>query len=91
MRFTREEAERPIAELSGGQKAKLFFAKFALGSYNVLILDEPTRNLSPLSGPEVRAVLKSFGGTVISVSHDRKYIAETSTRVLKLTPRGLSE
>lgn len=91
MRFTRAEAEHPIAELSGGQKAKIFFAQFALGDYNVLILDEPTRNLSPLSGPEIRAVLKSFGGTIISVSHDRKYIAETSTRVLKLTPQGLCE
>ena len=57
----------------------------------MLILDEPTRNLSPLSGPEVRAVLKSFAGTVIGVSHDRKYIVETSTRVLKLTPQGLCE
>ena len=91
MRFTTAETEHPIAELSGGQKAKIFFAQFALGDYNVLILDEPTRNLSPLSGPEIRAVLKSFAGTVIGVSHDRKYIAETSTRVLKLTPQGLCE
>ena len=91
MRFTRAETEHPISELSGGQKAKIFFAQFALGDYNVLILDEPTRNLSPLSGPEVRFVLKSFGGTIISVSHDRKYIAEVSTRVLKLSPQGLSE
>ena len=91
MRFTRAETEHPISELSGGQKAKIFFAQFALGDYNVLILDEPTRNLSPLSGPEVRAVLKSFGGTIISVSHDRKYIAKVSTRVLKLSPQGLSE
>ena len=80
-----------MSTLSGGEKVKIFFAQFALGDYNVLILDEPTRNLSPLSGPEVRAVLKSFAGTVIGVSHDRKYIAETSTRVLKLTPQGLCE
>ncbi len=91
MRFSRAETEHPISELSGGQKAKIFFAQFALGDYNVLILDEPTRNLSPLSGPEVRFVLKSFGGTIISVSHDRKYIAEVSTCVLKLSPQGLSE
>lgn len=91
MRFTRAETERPISELSGGQKAKIFFAQFALGDYNVLILDEPTRNLSPLSGPEVRAVLKSFDGTIISTSHDRKYIAEVSTRVLTLSSCGLSE
>ena len=91
MKFTREEMNHPALELSGGQKAKLFFAKFALGGYNVLVLDEPTRNLSPLSGPEVRSVLKDFPGTIISVSHDRKYIAEVCERVLVLSENGLSE
>lgn len=90
MKFTREEMNHPALELSGGQKAKLFFAKFALGGYNALVLDEPTRNLSPLSGPEVRSVLKDFPGTIISVSHDRKYIAEVCERVLILSENGLS-
>ena len=51
---------------------------------NVLILDEPTRNFSPLSGPVIRDLLRSFPGAIISVSHDRKYIQEVCDRVLEL-------
>ncbi|SSZ12349.1 Uncharacterized ABC transporter ATP-binding protein YheS [Anaerococcus octavius] len=47
LNFKREEMFRNIADLSGGQKAKLFFAKMNLDKAEVLILDEPTRNLSP--------------------------------------------
>jgi len=82
MKFTAEEMARPISELSGGQKAKLFFLKMNLDKANVLILDEPTRNFSPLSNPVIREVLQAFEGTIISVSHDRKYIAEVCDRVL---------
>lgn len=82
MKFTAEEMARPISELSGGQKAKLFFTKMNLDGANVLILDEPTRNFSPLSNPVIREVLQAFEGTIISVSHDRKYIAEVCDRVV---------
>ena len=89
IKFTADEMSHPAKELSGGQKAKLFFAKMALGDYNVLILDEPTRNLSPLSNPEIREVLKNFGGVIISVSHDRKYIAEVCEKIYELSENGL--
>ncbi len=89
IKFTADEMSHPAKELSGGQKAKLFFAKMALGDYNVLILDEPTRNLSPLSNPMVREVLKNFGGVIISVSHDRKYISEVCETVYELSEKGL--
>jgi ATPase subunit of ABC transporter with duplicated ATPase domains len=55
----------------------------------VLVLDEPTRNLSPLSGPEIRAALKEFGGCIIAVSHDRKFISEVFQEVLQLDGEGL--
>ncbi len=89
IKYTSDEMEHSIAALSGGQKAKLFFAKMALGDYNVLILDEPTRNLSPLSGPEVRRVLADFPGTIISVSHDRKYISEVCEKLYELSENGI--
>ncbi len=66
--------DHPIAELSGGQKAKIFLLKMSMSGANVLILDEPTRNFSPLSGPVIREMLKEFPGAVISISHDRKHI-----------------
>ena len=89
IKFTADEMSHPAKELSGGQKAKLFFAEMALSDYNVLILDEPKRNLSPLSNPMIREVLKNFGGVIISVSHDRKYIAEVCEKILELDENGL--
>ena len=58
---------------------------------DVLLLDEPTRNFSPLSNPVIRQLLREFKGTIISVSHDRKYIQEVCTVVYELTENGLSE
>ena len=91
LKFTAEEMDRPVKELSGGQKAKIFLLRMNTSGANVLILDEPTRNFSPLSGPVIRSMLKSFPGAIISVSHDRKYLAEVCTRVLRLTEDGLTE
>ena len=89
MRFTHEEMTGKIGSLSGGQKAKILFLDMVLRNANVLLLDEPTRNFSPLSGPVVRKALKNFGGAIISVSHDRKYLGEVCDKVYLLTESGL--
>lgn len=91
MKFTQEEMTGKIGALSGGQKAKILFLDMVLQGANVLLLDEPTRNFSPLSGPVVRAALNHFGGAIISVSHDRKYLDEVCDRVYELTADGLRE
>lgn len=89
MKFTHEETTGKISNLSNGSKAKLILAKLVLENYNVLILDEPTRNVSPLSNPVIRKVLSDFQGTIISISHDRKYIREVSTELYVLNSEGL--
>lgn len=91
MKFTRNEMLHKAFELSEGQKAKLYLIKILLGGYNVLILDEPTRNLSPLSGPSVRRLLSDFEGAIIAVSHDRMLINEVADTVFKLDETGLTE
>ena len=90
LKYTADEMEHPIGELSGGQKAKVLLLKMSLSKANVLILDEPTRNFSPLSGPVIRKMIATFPGAVISISHDRKYIDEVSTVVYELDERGLT-
>lgn len=90
LRFTTREMEHRAGDLSGGQKAKLFFLELILSRAEVLILDEPTRNFSPLSGPVIRDILKSYGGAIVSVSHDRLYLEEVCTRLYALTPSGLT-
>lgn len=89
LKFTKEEEMNIISNLSGGQKAKLLLIKLILDKSNVLILDEPTRNLSPLSNPTIRQLLSQFKGTIISVSHDRKYIDEVCDEIYELTQNGL--
>ena len=91
MRYTRDEMYHKIREMSGGQKAKLLFMKMILDANDVLILDEPTRNFSPLSGPEIRQALVEYGGAIISISHDRKYIREVCDSVYELTQEGLTK
>lgn len=89
MKYTTDEMDHPIRALSGGQQAKLLLLKAILDRADVLVLDEPTRNLSPLSAPAVRTLLKEFRGAILMVTHDRKLIAEAATRVLKLSETGL--
>lgn len=91
LKYTADEMEHPISELSEGQKAKVLLLKMSLSDANVLILDEPTRNFSPLSGPVIRKMIGEFPGAVISISHDRKYIEEVCDKVYKLTSKGLVE
>lgn len=91
MNFTKEEMEGKISDLSNGSKAKLFLVSLVLKNPNVLILDEPTRNVSPLSAPVIRNVLKNFNGAIISISHDRKYILEVSDAIYLLTENGINK
>lgn len=89
MKFTADKMNHPSAGLSGGQKAKLMFLMMAESGANVLLLDEPTRNLSPLSGPVIRELLAEYPGCIITVSHDRRLIQEVCTRTVTLTPEGV--
>ncbi len=89
MKFTHEEMNGKIGSLSGGQRAKILFLDMVLRGADVLVLDEPTRNFSPLSSPVVRAALCNFGGAIISVSHDRKYLSEVCDKIYELRENGL--
>lgn len=89
VRFTREEMLHPSRDLSGGQKAKLCFLRLILEQCDVLILDEPTRNFSPLSNPVIRRILSDYTGAIISVTHDRKYLEEVCGAVYELSKNGL--
>ena len=91
LKFTADEMNHPIKELSGGQKAKVLLLRMSLSGANVLILDEPTRNFSPLSCPVIRRMLKDFEGAIISISHDRKYIKEVCDEVYQLNSEGLKK
>ena len=90
IKYTPEEMDHGISELSGGQKGKLLFISMIRSGAQLLLLDEPTRNFSPLSGPVIRQMLRSFTGGIVSVSHDRRFIAEVAEKVYRLTDKGLT-
>ncbi len=89
MHLTKEEMTGNFDDLSNGTKVKVILIKFVLNQCNVLVLDEPTRNISPLSNPVIRKMLSEFKGTIISVSHDRKFLEEVVDDIYELTPEGL--
>ena len=89
MKFTAEEMNHPCRGLSGGQKAKLMFLMMADSGANVLLLDEPTRNLSPLSGPVIRDLFESYEGCIIAVTHDQLFASNVCTREERLSENGL--
>ena len=89
LKFTTEEMTHNISELSQGQKCKILLIKMILDKCDVLLLDEPSRNLSPLSNPKVREILNKYKGCIISISHDRKYIDEVVDKVYELNKDGL--
>ncbi len=89
LHFAREEMISPIISLSGGQKAKLLFLKMVIDKNNVLLLDEPTRNLSPLSSPVIYNLLLNFKGSIICITHDRTFIENVFDEVYILDIEGL--
>lgn len=91
LNFLPDEMLRPMNQLSGGQKVKLLFAKFDFNKNNFLILDEPTRNISPASMAAIIAIFKNYPGSILAVSHDRLFLKEVCDKVYELTKEGLSE
>jgi ATPase subunit of ABC transporter with duplicated ATPase domains len=67
-------ADQMPATLSGGERAKLGLAMLAAGEANLLLLDEPTNNLDPSSIAAVGAMLGSWPGTLVVVSHERGFV-----------------
>lgn len=89
LQFTRNEVQHSISQLSGGQKAKLLLLKMVLDQANVLMLDEPTRNFSPTSQPQVRKLFTDYSGAIITVSHDRTFLKEVCQKIYRLNETGI--
>jgi len=89
--FSRDEVEKKIAALSGGEAARLIFARHIVEQPNVLVLDEPTNHLDLESIEALVEGLRAFPGTLIFVSHDRWFVGELASRVVEITPQGIND
>jgi len=66
--------QNKVGQLSGGERARLSFLRLIMEPYNFLLLDEPTNHMDIESKTAIETALNSFDGTVIVVSHDRKFL-----------------
>jgi macrolide transport system ATP-binding/permease protein len=87
--FKREEIYKKVGVLSGGERVKVSFAKILLQDINLLILDEPTNYLDIYSTEAVETALREYEGTVLFVSHDRRFIKNIADHLLILKDRKL--
>ncbi len=82
--FRGDDVYKSVSVLSGGEKSRVALLQLLLRPVNLLILDEPTNHLDLHSKDVLLDALKSFGGTVLFVSHDRNFIESLATRVIEL-------
>jgi ATPase subunit of ABC transporter with duplicated ATPase domains len=86
--FPGDDIEKSCRILSGGEKARLVLARILYERPNFLVLDEPTNHLDMATKEMIVRALAEYEGTMLFVSHDRKFLAQLSSRVLELTPDG---
>jgi ATP-binding cassette subfamily F protein 3 len=79
--FSQQQAETPVASLSGGEKARLLFALMAAREPHVLLLDEPTNHLDVAAREALVQAINAFDGAVVIVSHDPHVIELTADRL----------
>ncbi|MGH3329830.1 MAG: ABC-F family ATP-binding cassette domain-containing protein [Nocardioidaceae bacterium] len=89
--FSGDDASKPAAVLSGGEKTRLALAILVVSSANVLLLDEPTNNLDPASREEVLAAIRSYEGAIILVTHDEGAVAALEPDRVLILPDGVED
>ena len=82
--FDKDEFDRKISTLSGGQRTRLYLAKILLAQNDLLMLDEPTNHLDVPAILWLEEFLKSYPGTVLLVSHDRYFLDRVVTRIIEM-------
>jgi ATP-binding cassette subfamily F protein 3 len=82
--FRKSHVEKPIAVLSGGERARLCLAGLLLGDYTVLVLDEPGNHLDVDTAEAFVGALQEYQGTVIFTSHDRDFTGRVATSVVEV-------
>lgn len=90
MGFAREDFNKKITELSGGQKARVELAGLLLEKPDLLLLDEPTNHLDIKAINFLENFIKNYKGTAIIISHDRYFLDATVNRMMVLEYGKLS-
>jgi pleuromutilin/lincosamide/streptogramin A transport system ATP-binding/permease protein len=89
LHFFKDDIDKPILVLSGGERVKVAFAKIFLSDINTIILDEPTNYLDITAVEALESLLHEYRGTVVFVSHDRRFIQKVAKKIISIENQSL--
>jgi ATP-binding cassette subfamily F protein uup len=87
--FSPERSRTPVKALSGGERNRLLLAKLFSLPANLLVLDEPTNDLDMETLELLEQLLTEFDGTILVVSHDRRFIDNIVTSTFVFAGNGI--
>ena len=89
--FTKDDVDKKISVLSGGERARVALCKLLLSPVNFLIMDEPTNHLDMYSIDILKKALLDFDGTLIIISHDRSFLNGLTNKVFEFKNKSIKE
>ncbi|UOQ84150.1 Vga family ABC-F type ribosomal protection protein [Gracilibacillus salinarum] len=91
LHFYRDDVHKKVHVLSGGERVKVTLAKVFLSNSNTLILDEPTNFLDIEAMESLEQLLIEYEGTLLFVSHDRRFAEKIATRLLTIQDKQVHD
>ena len=82
--FSNDKIKKPISQFSGGWRMRVEMARLLLRNPGILLLDEPTNHFDLKSVEWLEGFLKNYGGSLLLISHDRRFLNSTVTRIVEL-------
>lgn len=87
--FSKDDSNKSVKVISGGEEGRLLFGKLMLQKPNVLLMDEPTNHLDMESIESLNTALENYPGTLLFISHDREFVSSLATRIIEIKPEGI--
>jgi ATP-binding cassette subfamily F protein 3 len=89
--FRGEEVDKPVAALSGGERARVALSKLVLTEPSWMALDEPTNHLDLAARASLEEMLSEFDGALVAISHDRAFLDSLCTHMLEIDDDGVHQ
>lgn len=89
--FFVDDIERPIKELSGGERSRVSLLKLMLSDCNFILMDEPTNHLDIDSKEILEDAILDYEGSVLIISHDRYFLNKIAVKILDMKSDGMDE